>query len=220
MAFMLTICDDKLPQSALTYAAFRIAFWDSMERVALADQIGLGRSQPFGFLTEVPFLRNTAPHVQLDVLLDTWQRHFDQQPCEASLLDESVVYACCETSARIIEREPLVAQRFLKGGPLQIRRAIDRSLAKSVQALHLNLSNEGDFLLISQFQDMPPDEARDMKEKFGLNEDYLQPMFDVLGRWHASSAFPDNAIGLLSGDEISRVLMLLRLDDRLGKLLP
>jgi hypothetical protein len=124
---------------------------------------------------------------------------------EASLVDESVVYATCETAAHIIDDEPEAARRFLKGGPFELGVQVDRSLASELRALHLNLSNEGDFLMISQFEDMAPDAARALKKKFDLDERRLEAMFDVLGRWKLSARLLPNLKGLMSEAETARV---------------
>src|SRR5690606_24568548 len=105
---------------------------------------------------------------------------------QATILDESVVYAVCETSARIVEKLPELVVPFLDHGPLDVEVTVDRQLADELRGVHLQLSNEGDFLLVSQLQDLPPDEAEEFKREFKLAPDYLQPMFDALGRWHVS----------------------------------
>ena len=110
----------------------------------------------FGFLTEVPFLRAVPPHVQLDLLAETWCKHASTEKFVANLVDESVIYAACETSARIVEQEPHVITRYLAGGPQQVSPKADSLLAGELRALHLNLASDGDFLMISQFEDMPP----------------------------------------------------------------
>ena len=103
MEFMLTISTDTLPQSSLSYVAFRVAFLETLERMTLAQQMGAHEAECLGFLTEVPFLKATAPHVQLDALAETWCKHMSDDPFDATLVDEAVVYAVCETASRIVE---------------------------------------------------------------------------------------------------------------------
>lgn len=204
MGYMLTICTDNLPQSCLSYLAFRVAFHETLERMALAQQIGDDGFQPYGFLTEVPFLRSVPPHVQLDLLAETWQKHMCSERIEATLVDESVVYAVCETSARLVETDPGVVKRFARSGPLDVEMAIDHFLASELRNLHLSLSNEGDFLLISQFEDLEPRESRRLKQQFNLDENRLEEMFHVLGHWYVSADLIDNFDGLLTHREILR----------------
>ena len=208
---MLKICKDVLPNSDLAYLAFRVAFFDTLERITLADQVGMPSDASFGFLTEVPFLRSVPPHVQLDVLINTWSRHQSAGTQAGDLVDESVIYAACETAARIVRTEQTTAKRFLRNGPRPCSLSITPKTSGELEALHFNLSNQGDFLLISQFLDIPPDEARPLKAKFGISERACECLFDLLGRWHVSTSFRSGAAGLLSPAELDRAASVLRL---------
>jgi hypothetical protein len=129
-----------------------------------------------------------------------------------------VIYAVCETAARLIVTDAATARRFLSEGPRRLRTAVNINLAQEIQALHLDLANEGDFLLISQFQDIPPGDARVLKQKFGLAEADCEAMFEVLGRWHVSEDFPELADGLLSPHEVERMPDAFRLRRSSGML--
>lgn len=205
---MLQIASDIFPQGPLVYVAFRISFQETLERFVLARQID-EEPEGIGYLAEVPFLRSVPPHVQLDVLAETWRKHHGPEAVLANLVDESVVYAACETAACVVEAEPEVVLRYLQGGPCRVRVAADRRLAAELRSLYLRLANEGDFLMISQFEDMRPDEARWMKRKFRMDETQLEEMFHLLGRWTLSPQFAYNLKHLLSPREITRVLSLL-----------
>ncbi len=218
VAGMLTICDTAVPQTDVAYLAFRVAFFETLERIALADQVGLTGDRCFGFLTEVPFLRSVPPQVQLDLLLETWSRHHDRDRHQATLADESVIYAVCETAARIVSTEPQTARRYVRNGLREVHHDFDPLLADTLQAFHLSLPNEGDFLLISQFQDMDPEEANPLKTKFGMSLPACDVMFEMLSRWHISREFAKNSVGLLSANELARVLITLRVPQ--GQLRP
>ncbi|MEZ6045217.1 MAG: hypothetical protein R3C11_06465 [Planctomycetaceae bacterium] len=84
---MIKIANETLPQSCLCYLAFRVAFMETLERIALADQIAERNLRQFGYLTEVPFLQAVPPHLQLDLLAETWAKHTSDDPCDASLVD-------------------------------------------------------------------------------------------------------------------------------------
>jgi hypothetical protein len=204
---MLAIQTDTLPQTGLSYFAFRIAFQETLERICLAQQIGNYTADCFGYLTEVPFLRAVPPHVQLDLLAETWRKHASAEKFVADLVDESVIYAVCETSARIVEQEPHVVTRYLAGGPQSVGLKSDHLLAAELRALHLNLASDGDFLMISQFEDMPPDEAAESKRQFGLDDNRFEVMFDALGRWTMSAGFLTDLCGLMTKEEIVRTAL-------------
>lgn len=200
---MLRIDDDFLPGSDLTYLAFRVSFQETLERIVLSRHVNESGGV-FGYLTEVPFLRGVAPHVQLDLLAECWQRHTSKRVFESSLLDESVIYAVCETAARIAEDEPTVITHGLITGPKTTHIKVDAFLSGELRNLHLRLANEGDFLLISQFEDMNPEDASDLKTQFGLDESRFEEMFEVLGRWNVDPGMSTNLKGLLTEREIVR----------------
>lgn len=206
---MLTVYDTQVPVSDTAYIAFRVSFFETLERIELADQVGLTGDRCFGFLTEVPFLRSVPPQVQLDCLLETWNRLIVPDPLVATLVDESVIYAACETSARVVSVDLQTARRYLKNGPREVTCEPPRTLSDELQNYHISLPNEGDFLLLSQFQDMPPDDAVLLKQKFGMTLSAGDVMFDLLGRWHVSTAFAKNYSGLLTSSEFARALITL-----------
>jgi len=80
-------------------------------------------------------------------------------------------------------------------------------LAAELRALHLNLASDGDFLMISQFEDMPPDEAAESKRQFGLDDNRFEVMFDALGRWTMSAVFLTDLCGLMTKEEIVRTAL-------------
>ncbi len=209
MVFMLNICTDTLPQSCLSYLAFRVAFQETLERIILAHQVGEDTAACFGYLTEVPFLQAVPPHIQLDLLAETWAKHISEDHFEASLVDESVIYAVCETAARIAEDDPEVFKQYLKHGPLDVELVPDHFMASEIRSVHLNLSSEGDFLLISQFEDMAPEEATKLKQGFKIDADRLEAMFEVLGRWSMSEDFLPNMKQLFSQNEIVQTALSL-----------
>ena len=72
-------------------------------------------------------------------------------------------------------------------GPQESQLEVDAYLPGEFRNLHLNLANEGDFLLASQFEDMHPIEAFELKMQFQIDMTRLEKMFDVLGRWRVHS---------------------------------
>lgn len=208
---MLKISQDNLPQTFLSYIAFRVSFLETLERVALAKQFEMINDRPFGFLTEVPFLQSVPPQVQLELLLDTWRKHMSPDKEAASLVDESIVYAVCETAAKMAQEEQVFMKRFLRSGPMPVSVLVDEDLASELRTLHLKLSNEGDFLLISQFQDIPPDEAAPLKEQFNFDSQRADSMFDVLGRWNIADNTLRETEYLLTDREIRRAAQVLEI---------
>ena len=207
---MLKISHSPLPQTLLSYVAFRVAFRETFESLSLHKRCLSEQSVPFGYLGEVPFLQEVAPAVQLDLLAATWQKHLSRDVHQADLLEESVIYAACELTARLIEKDPEAVVRLLSGGPIDMSFPIDAFLARELRLLYLELPNDGDFLLINQFLDLEPDESIDQKIQMGVDPTRMGPMFEVLGRWHASPELTGRLKGLLTEAESVRVATILR----------
>lgn len=210
LGVMLKICDSPFPQTLLSYVAFRVAFRETFESLSLHKRCLSEQAVPFGYLCEVPFLQEVAPAVQLDLLASVWQKHLSRDVHRADLVDESVVYAACEMTARFVERDPTSVVRLLANGPLDLTVPLDSYLARELRLLYLELPNDGDFLMISQFLDLEPDESIDQKLQMGIDPGRMEPMFDALGRWHASPQLTGNLRGLLTEAEVARVATILR----------
>ncbi len=202
---MIQFSSKQLPFSERIYIAFRIAFLETQERLALAEQLELEAHRTFGYLTHVPFLKGVPAQVQLDVLLDLWDKHLSKETFAASYLDEAIVYAVCETAANVIRSEPKYAQRSIESGPLQSAATVNRTFAEELQQLHLDYAGDGHFLLMSQFQDLPPEEAQKQKEQYGIISGKADSLFDALSRWNVRPGYEERACGLLTDEEIDQL---------------
>ena len=207
---MLNIAQHLLSNNTLSYLAFRIACLDTLERIVLARQFGPEAAEGFGYLTEVPFLRSVPPQVQLDLLSETWQKHMRREQLEADLVDEAVLFAACESAARVAEQEPQQLLTLGVSGPRRIALTSKETLPNQLRQVHLSLPNEGDFLLISQFEDLPPFEAMALKAEFGLEPRKCEPMCEALGRWHVTPGFAGRLSGLLTDREIAQALLVVQ----------
>lgn len=200
---MLAVSTDTLPDTDLSYLAFRVSFQETLERFAYVRNTG-DDLDVFGYLTEVPFLRNVAPQVQLDLLAAAWRKHVSQKVIGATLIDESVIYAVCETAANIADNQPTIITHSIISGPRSVAIAVEEGLSESFRQLHLSLPSEGDFLLISQFEDMAPDDALDAKQELCFDTARQPELFEALGRWTVSHDLFADLEGLLTEREIAR----------------
>ncbi|MCA8996416.1 MAG: hypothetical protein KDA80_05520 [Planctomycetaceae bacterium] len=201
MAVMIRMNSQAVPYSELTYIGFRLAYSDTLERLELARQLDLSQEHCHGYLAEVPFLRQVPVQVQLELLMETWARHLDSQEWQATLLDESVLYAAFETAARMIRLEPTIASRFLARGPIPCGMKLNSGYADALQKMHLKLIGNCSFLVISQYQDLPPSEIQAWKQSEGIPPAADECLFDALGRWYVSRDFLQHSTGLLAEQE-------------------
>ena len=110
---MLKICNSPLPQSLLSYVAFRVAFRETFESLSLHRRCLSEQFVSYGYLCEVPFLQEVAPAVQLDLLATVWNKHLSRDVHQADLVDESVIYAACEMTQRFAKALELLPARLL-----------------------------------------------------------------------------------------------------------
>lgn len=207
---MLIICADTVPQTKLSYLAFRLAAFETFKLIEFAQQSGQEFRDPYGFLTEVPFLREVAPQVQISLLAQTWAKLNSPFREHATLVDESVLYAVCETAARMLEQIPELFHSFTETGPVKFLTLPDKTTVHELRAIHLDLANEGDFLLVSQFLDLDPVEASNYKKQFRMSEQYLEPLFDVLGQWQIPADTATRLHGLFHEDELAELMPILK----------
>ena len=208
---MIIFTAKSLPFTKNVYIAFRIALLETEERLSLAHQIDMADHTGFGYLTQVPFLKCVAPQVQLDLLLDFWNRYLSRDRHTANYLDESIVYSVCETASNVIRSQPILAERFVNSGPLSCPFQATPKLADSIQKLHLDFVGDGHFLMLSQIQDSPPEEAANLKKEFGLRDEMSEEMFTAIGRWNVSTDVENRAVGLLTPAESTRIVELFKL---------
>jgi len=200
-----------LPKSTLSSLVFRISFCETLDRLTLARQFPSTSQEGFGYLTEVPFLANVAPAVQLELLARTWHRHRCPMRHEATLLDECVLFAACERAAWCLENESFaVIQQYLQGAPFRTGGRINPFWPRQIRELHEEIGGEADFLLLGQFVDLPPWIAEDLREGCGITRTDLEPLFEALGRWHPSPEMSHQLAGLLTEREIELVSELFR----------
>lgn len=199
----------RLPHSDLVYLAFRLAVEETLSDIELQQDLEEELDFPAGYLAEVPILEQVPLQVQVDLLAETWNRHQRTELIEASLLDAAVVYAAFCTAKRIIHEMPEVVMPFLAGGPRRSDPRIIRRAGPRLVEMFDAFWDDYDFLLISDFQDMSPERAQDIKSHMNIPDEAIQPLYDALGRWHASPDVGGNLAGLLTADEIADAMPLL-----------
>ncbi|MCY2987845.1 MAG: hypothetical protein NTY19_08285 [Planctomycetota bacterium] len=164
---------------------------------------------PAGYLSEVPFLEQVPLQVQVDLLAETWNRHQQAELIEASLLDAAIVYAACQTAARIIEDMREVAAAYFRDGPRQLKTRILRRAAHRLKNLFDAFWDDDDFLLLDELQDLPPDRSAQAKFLMRIADEDVQLFYDALARWHVSPNVAANLQGLLTEAEIVEAMPLL-----------
>jgi hypothetical protein len=166
--------------------------------IELSRDSGAELDEPIGYLTEVPFLEQVPPAVQVDLLADVWAKHRREGHVQAYLLDAAVVYAACMTASRVVRDEPTVGRSWMSDGPRHIRIPATSRTADRFEELFEEFWDDVDFLTVDELQDLEPEKAGQIKQLLGLDDTATDPMFNALGRCRVSATLTSNLAGLLT----------------------
>lgn len=183
------------------YAAFRAAFvltLDCMLREALNHPHAVAR--PGGFLDIYPLLRGTAPQIQLECLLRTWD-HLQAGETPLTPFDHSVTNAACEALAKMGELTTRPTLNSVWKGPKLMATTCDHWLTSKVRVLQLTLDEKTSGELVrleDRLDDHNPDSTTfSRSETRGPSEE----LFSLVGCWRASAEVVLGSKGLLTEEE-------------------
>ena len=183
------------------YAAFRASFvltLDCMLREALDRQNAAVR--PGGFLDVYPVLLGTAPQIQLECLLGTWD-HLQRGETPLTQFDHGVINAAFEALAKMGELTTRPTLSSVWKGPKSIATACDHWVTSKVRALQLALDETTSSELVRlerRLDDHSPVSATFQGNGTPGSADEI---FTFVGRWRASRDIVLGSTGLLSDEE-------------------
>ena len=183
------------------YAAFRAAFvltLDCMLRESLDHQNAVAR--PGGFLDVYPLLLGTAPQIQLECLLQTWD-HLQDSETPLTPFDHGVINAACEALAKMGELTTRPTLSSVWKGPKLMDTACDHWITSKVRALQLTLDEKtsGELVRLEEkLDDHKPVSSTFLK--IGT-PDPAEELLNAVGRWRAASDVILGSKGLLTDEE-------------------
>ncbi len=185
----------------MLYAAFRAAFVMTLDCL-LRESIDREKStaNPGGFLDIFPVLQGTAPQIQLECLLQTWDR-VGRQTTELSPLDHCVVHAGYEALAKMGEMSARPNLKSAWKGPNPLVTTNDHWVTSKARARQLTLDEKISRLVMriqdKMNDDQPYEAAFSGDEQTCSNDDIT----DIAGRWIASRDVILGSVGLLTDEE-------------------
>lgn len=206
MAILMTQASN-IPGSTMSftdemyYAAFRAAFvltLDCMLREALDRQNSTAR--PGGFLDVYPVLLGTAPQIQLECLLRTWD-HLQHGETPLTQFDHGVINAAFEALAKMGELTTRPTLSSVWKGPKPIATACDHWVTSKVRALQLALDETTSSELVRlerRLDDRNPSSVTSRGNGIPGSADEI---FTIVGRWKASGDIVLGSKGLLRDEE-------------------
>ncbi len=199
----------RLAKNDLVHLAFLFSLHETIAEIEILADIDDGEDLPSGFLVEVPFLQQVPLEVQVELLAETWSRYRCSKQIEATLLDAAVVYAAFMTAARIVNDEPELALAWLADEGRKLNHQFLRRARERFEEMFDSWWDDRDFLMLEDFQDMPPEQAQLIKTMLRLPNEMIQPMFDVLERGRVSTDVGEKLEGLLAPEKIQDVVLIL-----------
>ena len=185
----------------MLYAAFRAAFvvtLDCMLRESL-DRHHLA-AKTSGFLDVYPVLKGTAPQIQLECLLSTWE-HLQQTGSGLSSFDNCVINAAYEALAKMGELTTRPSLSNVWKGPVEMVTAADHWVASKVRAVQL-LTDEKSARELAQMEAELADERAVPGSNTGsCSQKTVDELIFIVGRWTASAAIVLGSKKLLTDDE-------------------
>ncbi len=185
----------------MLYAAFRAAFVSTLDCM-LRETLDRPQVAPTatGFLDVYPVLQGTAPQIQLECLLQTWE-HIQYTRPSLSPFENCVVNAAYEALAMMGERTTRPTLSDVWKGPRTMVTASDHWVTSKVRAVQLLTEGK----IVDELARMGArlDDYHPVSTTFSNSETLMSSddMISVVGRWTASAAVIFGSKGLLTDDE-------------------
>ena len=193
---------DGSPFDELTYVALRAAFvttLNSLLRHAL-DSSESG-NQHSGFLDRIPILSAMAPQIQMECLLNTWERVKSDTDAELPTIDECVLHASFEELAGVsLLDDRSVLRQIWMGPKLPVTRP-DCWLYSKVRTYQVARTSTSNVPMSTISSMAGSDELHQMLHSFTESPLNSPDLLDFVGRWRASRETLLNSSGLLNENE-------------------
>ena len=155
-----------------------------------------------GFLDYVGLLAKTAPQVQLECLLRTWQKlSTTDAVTPLELCDHVVIQAATERLAALALSDDTAPLQMAWDGPRSLSLPLDCWVYSKVRWLQsTNLDNSGHLNRL----DLPYSPANQLlqtAQRICGNPPEFERLLDVVGQWRIDRVVLENLDGLLTGDE-------------------
>lgn len=183
------------------YAAFRAAFvltLDCMLREALDRENSAAR--PGGFLDIYPVLLGTAPQIQLECLLKTWD-HMQREETQLTQFDQGVINAAFEALAKMGEMMTRPSLSNVWKGPKLISTSCDHWVTSKARTLQLSQDETASGALVRLERRLDDHTAVSARLPAGEISIATDAVFTVVGRWKAAKDVVLGSKGLLTDEE-------------------
>lgn len=191
----------QLNRNRLFYAACRVAFlrvFDSLLDEFIASSESKRRC---GYLERIPLLAGTAPQVQIELLLRTWQVLRTEPPRSLTIEEQVVCFAITSELAHAGATDDQRMIRRAARGPVTIDPGDVTWLASRVRMLQMVLPFAPQAAVLQVESGIATDDLTSVRSAGGVDQETFTDLLDLLGQWTVSESLFDNAEGLLTPTE-------------------
>jgi hypothetical protein len=192
----------RLTRNRIYYVACRVAFLRVFD--SLLDEFVATGSEEFrlGYLDRVPLLAGTAPQVQIELLLKTWNSLRKSEPRPLTVEEQVICFAATsELAAAGVADDQRMLRRAARG-PIQIDTGNVTWLASRVRLLQVTLPFAPQAAVLQIEKSIATDDLTEVREAGGINSQSLSGLMNLLSRWTVDTSIYAHAEGLLTETEL------------------
>ena len=192
----------QLNRNRLFYVACRVAFlrvFDSLLDEFIASPESERRD---GYLDRIPMLAGTAPQVQIELLLSTWQSLRSDTPRALSIEEQVICFGITSDLAHTGAADDQRMIRRAARGPERVDPGDIVWLASRVRLLQMMLPFAPQAAVLQVESGIAADDLNSVRAAGGIDAHSFSSLLDLLGTWTVSDTLFANAEGLLTATEV------------------
>ena len=192
----------QLNSNRLFYVACRVAFLRVFDSL-LAEFVAVSASDPrAGFLERIPMLAGTAPQVQIELLLQTWQSLRSEIPRTLTIKEQVICFGVTSELAHTGAANEKSMIRRAACGPVRVQLGDVVWLASRVRILQMLLPFAPQAATLQVESNIAADDLDSVRSAGGVDQQTFTELMDLLGNWTVSASLFANAEGLLTPTEL------------------
>jgi hypothetical protein len=192
----------ELNRNRLFYVACRVAFlrvFDSLLDEFISHSSSSRRP---GFLERIPMFVGTAPQVQIELLLQTWQTLRSETPRPLTIEEQVICFGITSELAHTgVSDDKRMIHRAARG-PVRVDAGDIVWLASRVRMLQILLPFAPQAAVLQVESGIAADDLIPVRTAGGVDEHTFTGLLNLLGNWTVNKSLFANAEGLLDSTEI------------------
>ena len=192
----------QLNRNGLFYVACRVAFLRAFDSL-LHEFIAASATDRFtGFLDRIPILAGTAPQVQIEALLQTWQSVRSEPPRPPTIKEQVICFGITSELAHTGAADDQQMIQRAADGPAPVDPGDVVWLASRARMLQMLLPFAPQAAILQVEPGIAAEDLAPVRTAGGVDQRTFTQLLDLLGNWTVSTTLFANAEGLLTATEL------------------